>query len=44
MLSLKTLSILTKKSTAEPYSYLVIDVTLTSDNPSHFRKNLLERI
>ena len=35
---------LNKKSTAEPYSCLVIDATLTSDNPSHFRKNLLERI
>ena len=25
-------------------SFLVIDVTLASDNPSRFRKNLLERI
>ena len=31
-----------KKSTAEPYSFLVIDATLPSDNFSHFRKNLLE--
>ena len=33
-----------EKCTAKPYSFLVIDATLTSDNPSHFRKNLLERI
>ena len=33
-----------KKCTAKPYSFLVIDATLASDNPSHFRKNLLERI
>ena len=33
-----------KKSTAEPYSFLVIDDTLASDNPSRFRKNLLGRI
>ena len=33
-----------KKWTAKPYSFLVIDVTLASDNPSHFRENLLERI
>ena len=32
------------KYTAEPYSFLVIDATLVSDNPSCFRKNLLERI
>ena len=30
-----------KKCTAKPYSFLVIDA---SDNPSRFRKNLLERI
>ena len=29
--------------TAEPYSFLMIDTTLASDN-SRFRKNLLERI
>ena len=29
-----------KKYTAEPYSFLVNDTTLTSDNPSRFRKNL----
>ena len=32
-----------KKCTAKPYSCLVIDATLSSDNPSHFRKNLLRR-
>ena len=33
-----------KKCTAKPYSFLVIDATLASDNPSRFRKNLLERM
>ena len=33
-----------KKCTAKPYSFLVIDYTLASDNPLRFRKNLLERI
>ena len=33
-----------KKYTAEPYSFLVSDTTLASDNSSCFRKNLLERI
>ena len=33
-----------KKCTAKPYSYLVIDVTLASDNSLHFGKNLSERI
>ena len=33
-----------KKCTAKPYSFLVIDTTLVSDNSSYFRKNLLERI
>ena len=33
-----------KKSTAKPYSFFVIDTTLAWDNPSRFRKNLLERI
>ena len=32
-----------KKCTAKPYSFLVIDATLASDNPFRFRKNLLER-
>ena len=31
-----------KKCTAEPYSYLVNDTTLPSDDPLRFRKNLLE--
>ena len=30
--------------TARPYSFVVIHPTLASDNPPHFRKNLLERI
>ena len=30
-----------KKCTAKPYSFLVIDATLASDNLSRFRKNLL---
>ena len=33
-----------KKCTEKPYSFLVIDTTLASDNSLHFRKNLLERI
>ena len=33
-----------KKCTAKPYFLLVIGVTLASDNPLYFRKNLLERI
>ena len=33
-----------KKCTAKPYSFLVIDATLPSDNPSSFKKKLLERI
>ena len=33
-----------KKCTAKPYSFLVIDNTLTSDDLSRFRKNLIERI
>ena len=32
------------KCTAKPYSFLVIDATNTLDNPSRFRKNLVERI
>ena len=28
----------------DKYSFLVIDTTLTSDNPLRFRKNLVERI
>ena len=33
-----------KKFTAKPYSFLVIDTTLASDNPLHFRHIVLERI
>ena len=33
-----------KKPTVEPYSFLVIDTTLTSDNLLSFRNNLVERI
>ena len=33
-----------KKCTAKLYSFLVIDATITSDNPLRFTKNLLERI
>ena len=33
-----------KKCTAKPYSFLLINATLVSDNSSCFRKNLLERI
>ena len=32
-----------KKCTTKPYSFLVTDATLASDNPLRFRKNLLER-
>ena len=35
---------LSKKFTAKPYIFLVIDTTLASDNPLRFRKNLLERL
>ena len=31
-----------KKCTAEPYSFLVNDTILPSDNPLRFRKNLWE--
>ena len=33
-----------KICTAKPYSFLVIDGILASDDPSRFRRNLLERI
>ena len=33
-----------KKCTAKPYSFLVNDTTLPSDNPLRFRKNLLKQI
>ena len=44
ILNFKDFMNLYKKCTAKPYSFLVIDATLASDNPSRFRKNLLERI
>ena len=33
-----------KKCTAKPYSFLVTNTTLASDNSSRFEKNLLESI
>ena len=39
-----TLGIFTKKCTAKPYSFLVIDCNYASDNPLRFRKNLLEKM
>ena len=33
-----------QKCTAKLYRFLVIDATLVSNNPSHFRENLLKRI
>ena len=33
-----------KNVTSEPYSFLVIDAPLASENPLRFRKNLSERI
>ena len=33
-----------KKPTAEPYSFLVIDTTLSSGNSLRFRKNFFEKI
>ena len=33
-----------RECTENPYSFLVIDTILTSDNPLHFRRNLVERI
>ena len=33
-----------KKRIAKPYSLLVIDATIASNNPSRFRKNHFERI
>ena len=35
---------LCKKCTSKPHSFLLIDITLASDNSSFFRKSLLERI
>ena len=39
-----TLKTVYKNCTIKPYSFLVIDATLASDNPLRFRKNLSERI
>ena len=33
-----------KKCAGTPCSFFVIDATIASDNPLHFRKNLSERI
>ena len=33
-----------KKCTTKSHSVLVTDATLASDNPSRFRKNILQRI
>ena len=33
-----------KKCTSKPYSFLVIDTSLASDNSPRFRKNLLEKL
>ena len=32
-----------KKYTVKPYYFLVIYATLASDNPSRFRKNLVDK-
>ena len=40
----KDLMNLYKKCTEKPYSFLVIDTTLATDNPLHFRCTILERI
>ena len=42
-IDLKDFMNIDKKCTAKPYSFLVIDAALASDNPSSFRMNLLER-
>ena len=41
-LSTKDFTNIYKKCTAEPYSFLVNDTTLASDNPLRFRKNLFK--
>ena len=33
-----------KKYTVKPYSFLVVDTNVASDNPWRFRKKILERI
>ena len=39
-ISIKDFINICKKCTAEPYSFLVNDTTLASDNPLRLRKNL----
>ena len=39
----KDFLIIYKEYTAEPYSFLVNDAALPSDNPLRFRKNLLKQ-
>ena len=41
-IDLKEIMKIYKKYTAEPYSFLVNDATLPSDNRLRFRKNLVE--
>ena len=43
-MTFKTFKNLYKKCNAKPYSFLVIDTAVASDNPSRFRKSLLQRI
>ena len=43
-IDLKDFMNLYKKCTAKPHSFLVINTTLASDNPSRFTKDFLERI
>ena len=43
-INFKEFANLFKKRTGKLYSFLVTDSTFTSDNPSRFRKNLVERI
>ena len=40
-ISIKDFSNVYRKCTVEPYSFLINDTTLASDNPLRFRKNLL---
>ena len=42
ILILKTSRKFIEKRTAEPYSFLIDNTALPSDNPLRFRKNLLE--
>ena len=43
-IDLKDFTNLYQKYTVKPYSFLVIDVILASDNPLYCTKNLVERI